>query len=60
MLTNFDAFLSYAAHFSPLPMAILNMINALYLQLDPENVEALVALAIMDLNTHEGKFYEHL
>lgn len=30
------------------------------MQLDPENVEALVALAITDLHTNEGKLYQSL
>lgn len=36
-------------------MMPLSIFNFIFLQLDPENVEALVAQAIMDLNTHEGE-----
>jgi hypothetical protein len=32
----------------------------IYVQLDPENVEALVALAIMDLHTNEGKLCQQI
>ena len=32
----------------------------IYVQLDPENVEALVALAIMDLHTNEGKLFQQI
>jgi hypothetical protein len=32
----------------------------IYVQLDPENVEALVALAIMDLHTNEGELCQQI
>lgn len=52
-----DIKLTYKSHLpslQPIPFIFL------FLQLDPENVEALVALAIVDLNTNEGRLPKYM